>query len=161
MPVQLIMMRHAKSDWSLPGVPDHERPLNARGRGEAARAAQALRGLGWIPDLIVSSTARRARSTAKRVARRLAFHGDRWLAPDLYLPDVDRIVGVLRSLPDRSRAVLVVGHNPGWEAMVGRLAGEPVALPTAAFACWNLPIDHWAAFDVDRPVRPAALWCPR
>ena len=59
---RLILMRHAKSDWGT-GDDDHDRPLNARGRGDAPRVGEALRELGWVPDLVVLSDS--ARTTVR------------------------------------------------------------------------------------------------
>ncbi|MFG0335704.1 MAG: SixA phosphatase family protein, partial [Maioricimonas sp. JB049] len=64
----LLLMRHAKSSWADPSKADHDRPLNARGKRDAPRMGQWLLEQNLVPDRIVSSTARRARKTASRVA---------------------------------------------------------------------------------------------
>ena len=61
MPKRLLVLRHAKSDWNEADLPDHERPLNGRGKREAPRVGKSLRQSDRVPDLIISSTARRAR----------------------------------------------------------------------------------------------------
>ena len=65
---QLLLIRHAKSDWDHPGLSDHDRPLNDRGRRDCPRMAEALRSRGITPDLIVTSTAVRAATTAEAIA---------------------------------------------------------------------------------------------
>ncbi len=160
MPRQLILLRHAKSSWKRSEVPDHERGLNARGERDAPRIGGQLQRHGLQPDFIASSTARRARVTAKLVARALHFKGDRWLYPELYLATPDGIVEVLRGAPPDSHCVLAVGHNPGWEALASLLTGEPCTMPTAAWIALELPITEWTELRVETHGRRLAISCP-
>ena len=71
----LLLMRHAKSSWSEPGLADHDRPLNKRGKQAAPEMGKLLRKEGLVPDLILCSTARRSRQTAEAVAASLRLRG--------------------------------------------------------------------------------------
>ena len=140
----LLILRHAKSSWKHPGLADHDRPLNRRGNRDAPRVGLLLRRQGLTPDLIISSTAERARSTAAQVADRSGYGGPVELNRQLYLAEPEAIVDVVRTLGSEASRVLVVGHNPGLEALVAGLAGRAEVLPTAhAIAdkiCANGPI---------------------
>jgi len=72
----VLILRHAKSSWKHPDVNDHDRPLNKRGKRDAPRMGEFLQDKHLVPDFIVSSTAKRARSTAKAVAKAARYKGD-------------------------------------------------------------------------------------
>ncbi|MFB3041695.1 MAG: histidine phosphatase family protein, partial [Candidatus Poribacteria bacterium] len=80
----LLILRHAKSSWEHPELTDHDRPLNKRGKRDAPRMGKLLRVQGLVPDLIMSSTAKRARSTAKTVARKSGYKEKVELTPAFY-----------------------------------------------------------------------------
>jgi phosphohistidine phosphatase len=119
---QLLLLRHAKSSWDDPHLPDHARPLNARGRAAATAMAHAMRELGLTPDLVLVSTARRTLETLE------AF--EPWPdAPliermdELYLADMQTLLAVLRQTAETVRSVLLIGHNPGLHELAMALAG--------------------------------------
>lgn len=159
----LLVLRHGKSSWADPGQIDHDRPLKKRGKRDALRVAQLISAHGLVPDVVISSTALRAKDTAERVAavwqdaaRPIRY--DR----NLYHAGPDAIVDVLRGVrPSTAGTVMIVGHNPGLEELVEVLTGEAETLPTAALAHITLGIDQW---DKLRPrVRGMLvnLWCPK
>lgn len=143
----LLVLRHAKSSWKDGGLPDHDRPLNDRGKRDAARMGQLLHELALIPDLVVTSTARRARATAKAVARAAGFAGEIDERDDLYAADPETILHLTSAFPDAATRILLVGHNPGMEVFVSALAGEAVAMPTAALARLDFDVDAWRHLD--------------
>jgi phosphohistidine phosphatase len=135
----LYLLRHAKSDWSDPSLPDHDRPLNKRGK--RARRAVADHVTGMAVDLVVCSTARRARATAKPVVEALgcAVEYDR----SVYGAGPDELLDVLRALDDGLGAVMLVGHNPSMEDLTDVLCGASPAFPTAALGTIQLDVNHW------------------
>ncbi|MEM7519546.1 MAG: histidine phosphatase family protein, partial [Pseudomonadota bacterium] len=106
---RLILMRHAKSDWSAAAARDHDRPLNPRGRSAAQALGGWLRANAFLPDQVQSSTAVRTRETLLRL--NLPAVSDVTLIPQLYLATPDQILSCLRDAT--GEAVLVLGHNPG------------------------------------------------
>lgn len=125
-------MRHAKSDWSKPpGVRDHDRPLNARGKRDAPRMGEFLRSQGLIPDQILCSSAVRAKATADAVAAVTGGRVD--VVSDLYLADVNSWQAVLRKHAGPG-LVLAIAHNPGIEEFVAHVTGHYERMPTAAIA---------------------------
>lgn len=139
----LFVLRHGKSSWEEP-VDDHDRPLKKRGKRDSKRLGETLRERGVLPDLIISSTASRARSTAKRVAKAMGYGGDFIETPELYFTSLEEELAVVEAVPDSVESVMIVGHNPLFEDLVSRFAGQFVRMPTAALACLDLETDSWA-----------------
>lgn len=143
----LYLMRHAKSSWSFDELSDQERPLNDRGRDDAPRMGQALAERRIVPDLIVSSPAVRAMSTAVLVARELKYASATIVVePDIYQADVDTLLAVIRALPDTAPAVLLTGHNPTITDVANHLSPSPLSgeMPTAAVICLHFQTEKWA-----------------
>lgn len=167
----LVLLRHAKSDWGTPGLTDHDRPLAPRGLRDAPRMGRWMAREGLVPDAALSSTAVRARRTA-----RLAL--DAAGAPPEVLRLDGRLYGasawgILRRAAEAAResggeTLLVVGHNPGLEDLVRgvrglsrRLASRRKLFPTAALAVISVrsPLSDLIALDADLRtlVRPRDL----
>jgi Phosphohistidine phosphatase SixA len=119
----LVVLRHAKSAWP-DGVRDHERPLAARGRRDAPAAGRALAGADLLPDLVLCSTAVRARQTWEAAAEQWGTPPPVRLEGRLYGADVPELLEAVREVPEHVRTLLLVGHNPGLEELVLELAGE-------------------------------------
>lgn len=156
----LLILRHAKSSWKDTGLLDHDRPLNKRGKRDSPRVGELILQQGLVPDLIVSSTAKRARSTARRVAKACGYAGEIRLTPQFYHAPAGIYIEVLNQVSDDYSRVMVVGHNPGMEELVGRL-GRSCVMPTAALANLSLPIDKWSALDGVTKGKLVHVWYPR
>ena len=157
----LLVLRHAKSSWKHPETSDHDRPLNKRGKRDAPRMGRLVASQGLRPDVIVSSTAKRARKTADEVAQHAGYEGAVQLDRRLYLASPDEIVDVVRGTAGGARRVMVVGHNPGLEDLVARLAKRSETLPTAALAEIRLSIRSWKELKTSSSGTLAGLWRPR
>jgi len=143
----LYLMRHAKSSWSFDDLSDRERPLNDRGRDDAPRMGQALVKRNIHLDLLVSSPAVRALSTAVLVARELNYPHDKIkVEPCIYEADLDTLLAVVRELPDEANSVLLTGHNPTITDVANYLSPSPLSseMPTAGVLCLRFLVDHWA-----------------
>lgn len=156
----LLILRHAKSSWDNDQLADFDRPLNKRGRRQAPQMGQLLTEQGLGIDLVVSSTARRARETAEAVMAASGFDGEVRYSKAFYEAPPVTYLASLNALSDDYDCVLVVGHNPGLQALVALLTGRDEAFPTAALAQIALPIDSWSAFGVATRGRLVNLWRP-
>lgn len=139
---RLHILRHAKSSWDDEGLPDHERPLAPRGEKAAARIADHVRSASVAPDLVLCSTAVRARQTLAALLPVLPGDVEILLEDDLYGASLDSLIERLREVDDRMGAVLVVGHNPTLHALALALTERGDALdrfPTGALATVALP----------------------
>ena len=159
----LLILRHAKSAWDQPGLRDHDRPLNPRGRRDAPRMGRLLVERDLVPERIVSSTAVRARTTAALAASE--FGGEREVeietTGDLYHASPDAYIEVVEAMGGAEERLMVVGHNPGITSLVRHLTGEGEYMPTAALAAVELDIDEWSELGTARRGRLAGFWRPR
>lgn len=140
----LLVLRHGKASHDDSALADHERPLTKRGRKAARLIGELLRDQELIPDLVLSSTATRARATADAVHEAAGCTSPVRCLDELYLAEPPAYLEALRRLGDGAERVLVVGHNPGLEALVLRLTGQAEHLPTGALVHCSLPIDAWS-----------------
>jgi phosphohistidine phosphatase len=157
----LLILRHAKSCWKQPDQTDHDRPLNERGKRDAPRMGQLLNELECPPELIVSSTAKRARKTAAKVAKAGGYRDIIELDGTLYLAPPDRILQVVHSTPNRYQRIMLVGHNPGMQQLLHLLTGTDLKLPTAALARVDLDVANWADVQPGAPARLVDVWRPK
>jgi phosphohistidine phosphatase len=157
----LLILRHAKSSWKHTELPDFDRPLNKRGKHDAPRMGELLRQADLLPDLILSSSAQRARQTTQAVVDSSGYGGEvRWL-DSLYAAPPESYLEALRGLDDSLQRVMVVGHNPGLEELLEQLTGAAGPLPTAALAQVMLPIQGWSQLDEDVSGELVQIWQPR
>jgi phosphohistidine phosphatase len=136
---QLILARHAKSDWSQ-SLPDDQRPLNARGLKDAPAMGKLLADFGLRPDLIVSSHAVRALTTAQLVARELGHTQAIQIDRRIYLMGMESLLQVIRELPSEATSLMIFGHNPDMEQTLAHLlkSGAYTPMPTCAMASLTL-----------------------
>jgi phosphohistidine phosphatase len=145
----LLILRHAKSSWKDPDLPDHDRPLNKRGKHDAPSMGKLLKDEDLIPDLIISSTAARAKKTAELVAKACKYKGEEIVSShSLYGAEPTDYLKILQELSDKYKAVLVIGHSPSVEETVEVLTDSAdVIMPTCALAHISLPIQNWAELN--------------
>lgn len=144
----LVLCRHAKSDWSY-DLPDIQRPLNNRGRKDAPRMGKLLKSYGLAPDLILSSPAVRARTTAEAIGKELGFSGNIRIENAIYHEGHGAILGLVQDLPDSAETVMVFGHNPILEHLAAYLlqARAGVVIPTCGIVCFEFHLSRWSALN--------------
>lgn len=146
---QLIVLRHAKSDWNTDAPTDHARPLNRRGRKDAPRVAQRLCELGWTPEYVVSSDSQRTRETyqimRKVFAEALGEEPVVQFLESLYHAGPQALASAMVDVPDEVSLVMAIGHNPGWQEVVYALTGQAVSMTTANAALLSIEEDNWPA----------------
>lgn len=149
--VTLYLLRHAKSSWSDPALPDEERPLAPRGRRDAKRVCEHLERLGIEPALVLCSTARRTRQTLELLQPALDAVTPVLIEAELYGATAHELLERLRAVPDDIASVLLIGHNPGLQDLALLLASAGAELsrleakfPTAALATLSLPTATWS-----------------
>ena len=157
----LLVMRHAKSSWDENEIPDHDRPLNKRGKKDAPLMGSVLKQQGLLPDLILSSTAKRARATIELLSEGSSYNADVQWVESLYAAEPQAYIEALRQVPDEMGLVMVVGHNPGLEELVAMLTDEWASLPTAALAEIALNIQHWSELSYEPQGKLVNVWRPK
>ena len=157
----LLILRHAKSSWDNPLLSDYDRPLNKRGKRDAPRMGKHLYKQDLVPDHILTSSAKRARKTAAKVAKACKYMGKIKRLESLYHAVAGIYYEKLQEQSNEYHRVMVVGHNPTMEQLVTYLTGQPRTMPTAALAHIELPIDHWKLLDASTKGRLVNLWTPK
>ena len=139
----LLLMRHAKSDWDADYGSDHDRPLNERGLRSARLMGRVLTEEDLVPDLIISSTAVRAKKTVELAIEAGGWSSEIRLDRSLYDEGPRGVLTVGASAPDVD-GLMLVGHQPTWSMLVSALTGERAEMKTAAVAVIELDIESWA-----------------
>jgi phosphohistidine phosphatase len=147
---RLVVIRHAKSDWSDPWKDDFDRPLNERGKRDAPVMAERLKKKGILPDLIISSPAKRAKKTALIFAEKLGYDPEKILwEKDLYECSTADVYRLIRELGKDAGTLFVFGHNPTWTYFVNELAGVRIDnIPTCGIAVTEISCD-WDALEAE------------
>lgn len=154
-------MRHAKSDWESDARDDHSRPLNARGVRSAERMGEVLRDLDLVPDVVISSTATRARSTAE-LARITGGWPSRLVLEDgLYGASFAETISTASRLGGDHDRIMLVGHEPTWSQTVNHFTGARCAMRTASCAVIELDVRRWADVSTATHGTLVALFQPR
>jgi phosphohistidine phosphatase len=158
----LFLLRHAKSSWKDVSLPDFERPLNERGRRAAPLIGKYMRKQKLHPDLILCSTAKRARQTIALVVKAAAFKTELRYDERIYEASLARLLLLVSQLDDAADKAMLVGHNPGFEELLESLTGQVRRMPTAALAHITLNVERWTdareqSGELIRLVRPKDL----
>jgi phosphohistidine phosphatase len=156
----LLIMRHAKSSWKEQELPDHDRPLKKRGRKDITNMAKILKKKALIPELILSSSAVRAKDTATLMAEKLNYKGEVELVDDLYMAEPETYIQKIATVPDKVEKLLVVGHNPGLEGLVMTLGDKITSLPTGSIAKLYLFVDKWSDLTPESDGEINHVWVP-
>jgi len=147
----VYICRHAKSSWNDPALSDFDRPLNERGLRDAPFMAKVFHARGEAVDLLVSSTAVRAFTTARTFAKELGVPEADIVQEDrLYHATVPTLVAYLNGLPPRVQRVMLFGHNPGLTEAVEYLCSSDIGnLPTCGMVRIDFPGDDWSLASRD------------
>jgi phosphohistidine phosphatase len=158
MPIKkLTLLRHAKAVPAVPGMDDHARMLN--GRGRAAAAQVGIETAGARPDLVLCSDAARTRETWEILSHTWERLPPVLFEAALYLAESEALLGRLRRIAPEISHAWLIGHNPGLEDLAGRLVAHGVGLPTAARARIEFEAPDWRMLGTV-PVRRADFFRP-
>lgn len=148
----LYLMRHAKSSWDYPELSDHDRPLNGRGRHDAPLMGSQLLSREIKPDLVLSSTAVRALTTATLVAKELGYEMEKLQTDEgVYHADKNGLLQIIREVPEEIDSLLMVGHNFAISELANMLAPESLAdMPTAGIVALTFPVNSWADIEPEQ-----------
>jgi phosphohistidine phosphatase len=154
----LILLRHAKSSWKNPGLPDQDRALATRGQKDAPVVGRALSANGVAPELILCSSARRTRDTLALMLPELKAEPKVVYDDALYHAPPARMLKMMQGTPAGTSSVMIVGHNPEIQALALDLIGHGPKLlrdrlmakyPTAGLVVINFPAAGWADVGVN------------
>ncbi len=150
----LFLVRHAKSSRDDPSLPDRDRPLNDRGKQDAPTMGKRLAKRDLKPDLLMSSPALRALTTAQLIAEEVGYKRKDIVVDDrLYTSSPDDLLAVIRVLDKRLDRVMLFGHNPEFTDLAHRLSSEIVDMPTSAVAEFSFDTKAWSDVGEVEPVK--------
>ena len=132
--LQLVLMRHGKSDWDASYGADHERPLAERGVRSAKIMGRLLTDIDCAPDKVISSSAKRSISTAEVASRSGEWTCDIIEDRSIYGGGPRTVLEAVHRHAGHARRILVVGHEPTWSSLVTDLVGARVEMKTASVA---------------------------
>ncbi|HEY6161109.1 MAG TPA: histidine phosphatase family protein [Bacteroidia bacterium] len=141
----LFLIRHSKSDWANDELADVDRPLNERGYRDAHAMGGRLKERKDIPDLVMSSDAVRAASTAMILMREMDLNSSRLkIERAMYEAPAEQLLKIVRGIDDRYEKVFFVCHNPGITNLVNRICNASIDnVPTTGVLCIDIPFDSW------------------
>ena len=140
----LYLLRHAKSSWKDESLVDFERPLAGRGRRACESIAGLIRSEQVEFDLLLSSTAVRARETIERIRQVAKLRTELRFDERIYEASADRLLEVISQIENDRKNVLLIGHNPGFEELLQLLTGDVERVPTACLAKIKFKIPKWS-----------------
>lgn len=145
----LILVRHSKSLHESYINKDSERHLAPRGYEEANASAIWCKQKGILPNLMVSSYAIRAYSTALIFANNLGYHvNEIVLKASIYNADVEKLMSIINEFDDRNKSIMMFGHNPGFTDLLNKLCGSAISdLPTSSVAMLKIPVVSWSKIN--------------
>lgn len=144
----LLLLRHAKSVKNDGTLVDFDRSLNDRGKDDAKLIGNFLADQKILPDLVLSSPAKRARRTTELVLNAADWNRKPKFDDRIYDASLYRLLNVVSEIDESNDVVMLVGHNPGFEELLAALTGEITRLPTCAVAGIDLQINDWAKVGV-------------
>lgn len=142
---QLFIIRHAKSDWGNFNLRDFDRPLNPRGHQNAPAMVERFVARGLKPDMMISSPAMRAITTAKYFASGWKLQANQLTTnSSIYEANTKTLLQVINGFEDEFSSIALFGHNPGLTDLVNYLTDEYIAnMPTCSVAIIEFPFDEW------------------
>lgn len=141
---KLIILRHAKSSWEEMDLNDYDRPLNSKGLTNAEEMGEFLLAKEGIPDLILTSSAKRAYDTANIIAGEIGYNREKIKTDKrLYHASVNDILKSIAMIPNDIKKCIVTGHNPGLTDLVNHFGVRLDSLPTASAVCFEFKADSW------------------
>jgi phosphohistidine phosphatase len=148
----LYLVRHAKSSWGDPAVPDRDRPVNERGLRDLTAMGKRLAQRDVKLDVMLTSPAVRALTTAEHLAKALGIKRKEIVVVErLYAAPAKDLLDVIEGLDDKRRRVMLVAHNPGLTELAQHFAGEITDMPTCAIAEFRFAVPSWSDLGKAEP----------
>lgn len=144
----LYLVRHAKSFWGDQSLADFDRPLNKRGKKDAPFMGELLNDKGIVPDLIISSPAKRAKKTSTEIAEKLNYPKRKVIFNDeLYDASSKDILHVVKSIDEQNNSAMIFGHNPGLTLLNNFISNKYIDnIPTCGIVALNFEL-KWSEID--------------
>ena len=145
----LYLTRHAKSSWGNPGLADIDRPLNGRGKKAAPLMGKLISERGEKPELLISSPANRAFSTAKAFAKEMGYaETDIIVNRAIYVVSAQQLLNLVKDLDDLYNSIMLFGHNPTFTSFGDMVSGENIVnVVTCGVVRIDFEFSSWKNID--------------
>lgn len=144
---KLYIIRHAKSSWGDAELNDFERPLSKRGKANAPMMGERLKKKGVMPDIIISSPAKRAKSTAEMIAKEVGYEKKVLFDENIYESSVATLRKILTSVNDENSTAFLFGHNPELNMLVDYYVKFYENIPTCGVVEIEFACERWAEIE--------------
>ncbi len=142
----LLLARHAKSSWKSPGLADHDRPLNKRGKHDAPVMGNYVKSKYHCPNIILSSTALCAITTAKMMAHEMEYDCDKILTKkEIYGAWPHQLLEIIQSMNNSIESAMIIGHNPTMTELIEEITNHGISnVPTCGIAIIQFQTQSWS-----------------
>ncbi|MGD8779994.1 MAG: histidine phosphatase family protein [Ignavibacteria bacterium] len=146
----LYLTRHAKSSWKDQSLDDFDRPLNKRGKRDAPFMGQLLKKKNILPDVLISSPAVRAYTTARTIASEIGYPPENILADkNIYEASSSELLDIINSIEDENQSAMMFGHNPGFTTLCHYLTGKDILnIPTCGIVKIEFEKNKWSEIEI-------------
>ena len=148
----VLLLRHAKSSWSNPKLPDFDRTLNERGRAAAKKMGKYMLKHKLRPDLVLISPAVRVRETADLLLKSAELRIELRQDERIYQAGPQRLAEVISTIDEEKKSVLLIGHNPGLEELLLLLTDHDEQMPTASLAKIKIDVKTWSEVIAEKGI---------
>lgn len=157
---KILLLRHGNAVSSGSGMADYDRPLSSRGKKEINNIAYKLTESKLLPDMIVSSTAVRAFSSAEIIRNFLQLTNSIRGTEVLYSASISEYINILKSQKESISTILIVAHNPTVSGFIIRLTGMHIGMSTGNLCSIELDIEKWSEIGLNTPVLSSTFFKP-
>lgn len=157
---RLYIIRHAKSAWKNTELDDFLRPLNKRGKVDAPLMGEVLKSKNIMPDIILSSPALRAKTTAQAIAKKIEYPKDIVYDEDIYESTPDTLHRILAKIDDKNSTAFLFGHNPSLNMLADMYVGFNENLPTCGVVEIEFDCDKWSEIN-HKNAKLASFYYPK
>ena len=142
----LYLVRHAKSSWKFPELDDFDRPLNKRGKRDAPMMGERLQQRGIVPDMIISSPAKRAKKIAQSIAQAVGVDPSAIQYDNaVYEASSETLLTIIGAVDDGASTLMLVGHNPELTVLANRLTTHYIDnVVTSGIVAIEFSVDRWS-----------------
>ena len=143
----LIIFRHGKSDWDAVYDRDHDRPLSKRGVKASKKMGQYLKKIKQIPEIVISSSALRAKATAKLALEHGSWCSELTIETKIYGGTSETLINIIQSTENKYKSICLVGHEPTCSSFISLCTYHSQRFTTASMAKINFKINSWREIE--------------
>ena len=144
----LYLIKHAKSNWDIPGTRDFERPISKKGAKDVNTIGSYLKLKNIVPDIVLSSCSLRAQESADLLAKKIGFKGKKYYLEELYMTPAEDMKEIIMAQDDDINSIFIVAHNPQLSEIINIISDEHFSkIPSMGVVALNFDIKEWEEIE--------------